>query len=81
MPIATQTATAPRIEAANPYPKFVSTIAETPPANAKSEPTDKSMLPETITISIPTAKIPVTEVCGIRLDRFHGDRKIPLVCQ
>ena len=34
------------------------------------------MLPETMTISIPTARIPVTDICSIRFDRLRGVRKI-----
>ena len=50
-------------------------------SNPKTEPTDKSICPATITINIPTAKTPVTAVCMVKFDRFRGVRKIPLVIQ
>ena len=46
-----------------------------------TDPTDKSMLPDKMTISIPTASTPVTAVCVIRLDKLRGVIKIPPVAQ
>ena len=39
------------------------------------------MFPETMTINIPTARIAVTDICVIRLERFRGVRKIESVAQ
>ena len=46
--------------------------AAMPPAKPSTDPTDRSMLPETMSISIPTAIMPVTDICVIRLDRLRG---------
>ena len=40
------------------------------PLRPSSEPTDRSILPETITINIPTAKIPVTKFAAINWINF-----------
>jgi hypothetical protein len=63
------------------YPRSLSANAAMPPAKPSTEPTERSMLPETITISIPTASTPVTDICVIRLERLRGVRKIELVAQ
>ena len=55
--------------------------AAMPPANPRTDPTDRSMLPDTITISMPTARIAVTDIWVIRLDRFREVRKIEFVAQ
>jgi hypothetical protein len=52
-----------------------------PPANPRTEPTDKSMFPDTMTMSIPTARMPVTDIWVIKFDRFRGVRNIDSVAQ
>src|SRR4051794_13784527 len=52
-----------------------------PPVNPRTEPTDRSILADTMTISIPTARMAVTDICVIRLERFRGVRKMLSVAQ
>ena len=46
------------------------------PANPSADPTDRSIFPDTITISMPTARMAVTDIWVIRFDRFLEVRKV-----
>ena len=50
-----------------------------PPRRPMAEPTDISMLPVTMTSSIPSARMPVTAVWRNRMERFRGDSEVPFV--
>jgi hypothetical protein len=74
--IAIATATPAANEGIRPYPHQPCAMAAMPPASPTSDPTDRSIWAVMITINIPTASTPVTEVCRIRLEKFRGSRKM-----
>src|SRR5690242_2809534 len=55
--------------------------ATTPPVNPRTEPAERSIFPETMTISIPTAMIAVTDICVMRLEMLRAVRKVVPVAQ
>ena len=52
-------------------------IAITMPTTPTIEPTERSMLRETMTSTIPVAMIPTEEVCTERFHRLRGVRNVP----
>src|SRR2546421_7168815 len=62
--------------AGRPNSNTVIMYAAIPPANPSTDPADRSIFAETITISIPTAMMPVTDIWVIRLDRLRAVRKV-----
>src|SRR5688500_17941684 len=75
------TTIAKKIDGKSPNSYVVIDSAAIPPANPRTDPTERSMFPETITISIPTASIAVNDICVARLERLVGVRNIEPVAQ
>ena len=60
-------------------PCFIKKMDAIPPKKPTKLPTDKSILPLTITSNIPIASIPTMELCRTKLVMFAAERKIPSV--
>ena len=62
-------------EAITPHSSLIMHSAQTAPAKPRTDPTERSMWPATITSTMPMARIAVVTVCTKRFDRFRGVRK------
>jgi D-xylose transport system permease protein len=73
--------TAAASDGTSPQPSHVSSMAAMPPVRPATDPTERSICPLTMTISMPTASTPVTAVCRIKLEKLRASRKTPPVAQ
>jgi hypothetical protein len=56
-------------------------MAATPPSRPAIAPTDRSICPATITITMPMARREVTHIWRVRSERLRGERKVPSVAR
>ena len=78
-PINAPTAIPANSDGNSPQCSEVCTRTAAMPVIPTSDPTERSICPARITITMPTARMPVTAVWRIRFEKFRGSRKTPSV--
>lgn len=61
------------------WPFLITRIADTAPVSATTDPTERSMCPPMITITMPMARIRMYEYCRTMLVRLPGASSTPSV--